>query len=49
MLDPIMNDLFEVVVVVVVVVVVEDCTTILGTSKKMLSLRDMVKNQIRNE
>ncbi len=43
MLDPIMNDLFE------GVVVVEDCTTIMGTSKKMLSLPDMVKNQIRNE
>ncbi len=42
MLDPMRNDLFE-------VVVVEDCTKILGTSKKMLSLRDMVKNQIRNE
>ncbi len=45
MLDPILNDLFE----VVVVFVVEDSTSILGTSKKMLSLRDMVKNQIRNE
>jgi hypothetical protein len=43
MLDPIMNDLFE------GFVVVEDCTTTLGTTKKMLSLRDMVKNQIRNE
>jgi hypothetical protein len=38
-----------VVVVDVVIVVVESYTTILATSKKMLSVADIHKNQIRNE
>jgi hypothetical protein len=47
-LDDITNDLYKV-VVVVVVVVVEFYTIILRTSKKMLSVHDINRNQIRNE
>ncbi len=46
-LHHITNDLFK--VVVVVVVVVELYTTVLRTSKKMLSVGDIDKTQIRNE
>ncbi len=47
MLDHKTNDLLK--VVVVVVVVVEFYTTILGTTKKLLSVGDIDENRIRNE